>query len=214
MLETPPRPRSANCTQRHKENETEQAGSESFFWGSFVWVKRPRPFQFPPSYPTPAHKKIFDRIRNRPRRRRRVQFCTSTCTVSAAHKLQRRVAGPRRARARGALSLWSGACMAGLQRSSETFRRPGSSGLVWDDKNFSGEIKPAVAPEDGGGTAHSRSAGHRHAGYKATGREPPALAPPSPRVAVCGFCRIFRGGGKAKGRGRGGDSAKVKGRLH
>ncbi|PWZ11042.1 Uncharacterized protein Zm00014a_035181 [Zea mays] len=106
--------------------------------------------------------------------------------------------------------------MAGLQRSSETFRRPGSSGLVWDDKNFSGEIKPAVAPEDGGGAAHSRSAGYRHAGYKATGRVPPALAPPSPRVAVCGFCWLFGGGGKVKGkgRGRGGGSAKVKGRLH
>jgi hypothetical protein len=111
--------------------------------------------------------------------------------------------------------------MAGLQRSSETFRRSGSSGLVWDDKNFSGEIKPA-AEDDGGGAARaverSRSAGHAHAGYRATGRVPPALDPPSPRVAVCGFCRLFGGGGngngKGKGKGRDGGSAKAKGRRH
>jgi hypothetical protein len=99
--------------------------------------------------------------------------------------------------------------MAGLQRSSETFRRSGSSGLVWEDKNFSGEIKPAG--DDGGGAGaaveRSRSAGHGHAhghghgGYRATGRVPPALDPPSPRVGVCGFCRLF-GGGKAKPKGR------------
>ncbi|KAF8727422.1 hypothetical protein HU200_019028 [Digitaria exilis] len=100
--------------------------------------------------------------------------------------------------------------MAGLQRSSETFRRSGSSGLVWDDKNFSGEIKPAS--DDGGGAAveRSRSVGHAHAGYRATGRVPPAIDPPSPRVAVCGFCSLFGGGGK----GRDGGSAKAKGRRH
>ncbi|PWZ18526.1 hypothetical protein Zm00014a_000039 [Zea mays] len=103
--------------------------------------------------------------------------------------------------------------MAGLQRSSETFRRSGSSGLVWDDnKSFSGEIKPAE--EDGGAGAaraveRSRSTGHGHAGYRATGRVPPALDPPSPRVAVCGFCRLF-GGGK----GKDGGNAKAKGRRH
>ena len=61
--------------------------------------------------------------------------------------------------------------MAGLQRSSETFRRSGSSGLVWDDKKSSGEIKP---PGDGGALERSRSAGHAHghAGYRAAGRVP------------------------------------------
>lgn len=107
-------------------------------------------------------------------------------------------------------------CMAGLQRSSETFRRSGSSGLVWDDKNISGEIKPAA--EDDGGAARavdrSRSAGHAHAGYRTTGRVPPALDPPSPRVAVCGFCRLFGGGGGGKGKGRDGGSTKAKGRRH
>ncbi|CAN6336939.1 unnamed protein product [Urochloa humidicola] len=103
--------------------------------------------------------------------------------------------------------------MAGLQRSSETFRRSGSSGLVWDDKNFSGEIKPAgddAAGGAGGGGAgaaveRSRSVGHPHGhgGYRAVGRVPPAIDPPSPRVGVCGFFRLFGGGGgKAKAKGR------------
>ncbi|KAL5230101.1 hypothetical protein ABZP36_028877 [Zizania latifolia] len=97
--------------------------------------------------------------------------------------------------------------MAGLQRSSETFRRSGSSGLVWDDRRLSGEIKPAA---EGGATAaatrveRSRSSGH--GGYRATGRVQPALDPPSPRVAVCGFCRFFGGkggkGGKARAKAR------------
>jgi len=90
--------------------------------------------------------------------------------------------------------------MAGLQRSSETFRRSGSSGLVWDDKK---EIKPPAG--DGGKLDRSRSAGHAHghAGYRAAGRVPPALDPPSPRVPACGFWSLFGGGGgKAKAKGR------------
>jgi hypothetical protein len=90
--------------------------------------------------------------------------------------------------------------MAGLQRSSETFRRSGSSGLVWDDKNFSGEIKPAGRDGAGQAVERSRSMGHAHEGYRAAGRVPPAIDPPSPRVAVCGFCRLFGGKAKAKGR--------------
>ena len=90
--------------------------------------------------------------------------------------------------------------MAGLQRSSETFRRSGSSGLVWDDKK---EIKPPAG--DGGKLDRSRSAGHAHghAGYRAAGLVPPALDPPSPRVPACGFWSLFGGGdGKAKAKGR------------
>ncbi|KAJ1263868.1 hypothetical protein BS78_09G219900 [Paspalum vaginatum] len=102
--------------------------------------------------------------------------------------------------------------MAGLQRSSETFRRSGSSGLVWDDKNFSGEIKPAGGDGAAPAVERSRSAGRAHAGYRAMGRVPPALDPPSPRVAVCGFCRLF-GAGKGKGKD-GGGNAKAKGRRH
>ncbi|CAL5096056.1 unnamed protein product [Urochloa decumbens] len=97
--------------------------------------------------------------------------------------------------------------MEGLQRSSETFRRSGSSGLVWDDKNFSGEIKPA-GDDAGGAVERSRSVGRAqgHGGYRAAGRVPPAIDPPSPRVGVCGFCRLFGGGG-----GGGGGKAKAKG---
>uniref|UniRef100_A0A0D3GAC4 Uncharacterized protein n=1 Tax=Oryza barthii TaxID=65489 RepID=A0A0D3GAC4_9ORYZ len=71
--------------------------------------------------------------------------------------------------------------MAGLQRSSETFRRSGSSGLVWDDRHL------------------------------AAGRVQPALDPPSPRVAVCGFCRFFGGSGKGGRSGGGGAAAAVAG---
>lgn len=101
--------------------------------------------------------------------------------------------------------------MAGLQRSNETFRRSGSSGLVWEDKNFSGEIKPAG--RDGDEAAErSRSTARSHEGYRAAGRVPPALDPPSPRVAVCGFCSFF-GGGDKDGKS-GGGKAKAKGRRH
>ncbi|EPS63128.1 hypothetical protein M569_11660, partial [Genlisea aurea] len=44
--------------------------------------------------------------------------------------------------------------MAGLQRSSISFRRQGSSGLVWDDKILNGEInlqREKQAAEEGGG---------------------------------------------------------------
>ena len=103
--------------------------------------------------------------------------------------------------------------MAGLhlQRSAQTFRRSGSSGLVWDDKKSSGEIKP---PGDGGALERSRSAGHAHghAGYRAAGLVPPALDPPSPRVAGCGFWSIFGGGGGGKGKGA--SKGKAKGRRH
>ncbi|KAI5019713.1 hypothetical protein ZWY2020_044601 [Hordeum vulgare] len=79
--------------------------------------------------------------------------------------------------------------MAGLQRSSGTFRRSGSSGMVWDgDSHLSGDIKPVRVER-------SRSTGH--AGYRASaGRVSPALDPPSPRVAACGFCACFRAGKK------------------
>ena len=95
--------------------------------------------------------------------------------------------------------------MAGLQRSSGTFRRSGSSGMVWDgDSHLSGEIKPVRVER-------SRSTGH--AGYRASaGRVSPALDPPSPRVAVCGFCAFFRGGKAAK-KHNDGKAAKSKART-
>ncbi|ONK59535.1 uncharacterized protein A4U43_C08F7420 [Asparagus officinalis] len=102
--------------------------------------------------------------------------------------------------------------MAGLQRSSETFRRSGSSGLVWEDRFLSDEMKqPKKAEEDGEAerplpelrrsdqpsTAlrqHARplaaSNGCWRQRYRA-GQVSPAVDPPSPKLSGCGFCGIF-----------------------
>jgi len=78
--------------------------------------------------------------------------------------------------------------MAGLQRSSETFRRSGSSGTVWEDKHRPASGEPA---KTAGATRQQRRSGSGgHGGYRA-GHVQPALDPPSPRVAACGFCGIF-----------------------
>lgn len=106
--------------------------------------------------------------------------------------------------------------MAGLQRSAVSFRRQGSSGLVWDDKFLSAEIKkkeeedaraqalaqaqgedpekPDIikdvkAPKPINTVERSRSNGGGR-GYR-TGRVSPAIDPPSPKVSACGFCSAF-----------------------
>lgn len=104
--------------------------------------------------------------------------------------------------------------MAGLQRSSVSFRRQGSSGFVWDDKHLSRELVDKVAPllkEERGRArqdqekaeiiegvrapkpintvSRSRSNGGGR-GYR-TGKVTPAIEPPSPKVSVCGFCGGF-----------------------
>ncbi|KAF9685274.1 hypothetical protein SADUNF_Sadunf03G0037600 [Salix dunnii] len=106
--------------------------------------------------------------------------------------------------------------MAGLQRSAMSFRRQGSSGLVWDDKLISGELNQKqeqeeqepqhdrktdiklendVRPTSRSSTTPSitiernRSNGGQR-GYR-TGRVSPAIEPPSPRVSACGFCGAF-----------------------
>ncbi|BAF18111.1 hypothetical protein OsI_20837 [Oryza sativa Indica Group] len=66
--------------------------------------------------------------------------------------------------------------MAGLQRSSETFRRSGSSGLVWDDRHLSGEIKPpspAARPRLG-----------------ATRRRDPSRARATHRLIICTYMQF------------------------
>ncbi|KAM3269058.1 MAPK kinase substrate protein [Capsicum chacoense] len=106
--------------------------------------------------------------------------------------------------------------MAGLQRSATSFRRQGSSGLVWDDKllTASGELvqlgnprggesatksdrgeeeekpklKVSVPPSKTTGESMERSRSNR--GFR-TGKVSPAIEPPSPRVSACGFCRAF-----------------------
>ncbi|XP_065869398.1 MAPK kinase substrate protein At1g80180-like [Euphorbia lathyris] len=102
--------------------------------------------------------------------------------------------------------------MAGLQRSTTSFRRQGSSGLVWDDKflaqlanekpqhdhdqdqpqenqdNLQNDLnlKP---PRPISTIERSRSTGGQR-GYR-TGRVSPAIEPPSPRVYACGLCGAF-----------------------
>ncbi|XP_051152921.1 MAPK kinase substrate protein At1g80180-like [Andrographis paniculata] len=108
--------------------------------------------------------------------------------------------------------------MAGLQRSAVSFRRQGSSGIVWDDKFLSGELNQLAdqnkedrntntksqlqnreedsgrnsPPPDGLTIERSRSNGGRN--FR-TGRVSPAIEPPSPKVSACGFCSAF---GKSK----------------
>jgi Domain of unknown function (DUF4666) len=96
--------------------------------------------------------------------------------------------------------------MEGLQRSSTTFRRSGSSGLVWEDRlapgaGAGGEMDDAdkkinMGEEEGVGRfkrsrSHGSGGGSTGGGYRA-GRVPPALDPPSPTVSVCGFCSFFK----------------------
>ncbi|PIA65569.1 hypothetical protein AQUCO_00100811v1 [Aquilegia coerulea] len=92
--------------------------------------------------------------------------------------------------------------MAGLQRSEISFRRQGSSGLVWEDRF--GELKKKEEEEGNeegdsefrelrpsksvGHMERSRSNGGR--GYR-TGKVTPSLDPPSPKVSGCGFCGVF-----------------------
>ncbi|WOL08997.1 hypothetical protein Cni_G17750 [Canna indica] len=102
--------------------------------------------------------------------------------------------------------------MAELQRSVTTFRRSGSSGLVWDEKLFTEDMKKKEEEEEGGEEEagaefrelrHSKSVGSigmmarsrsigggggsRHAGFRARNLSPPA-DPQSPEVPrCCGF---------------------------
>jgi len=78
--------------------------------------------------------------------------------------------------------------MEALPRSEISFRRSGSSGLVWDDKLLSGELKP-VKPkdeEDKEKTEHQKPAEPRP--YKSVEVES-TIDPPSPKVSGC--CAMF-----------------------
>ncbi|GMI78092.1 MAPK SUBSTRATES IN THE STOMATAL LINEAGE 1 [Hibiscus trionum] len=48
--------------------------------------------------------------------------------------------------------------MAGLQRSAVSFRRQGSSGIVWDDRFLAelSQMKPEQQPEEGGGGGETK----------------------------------------------------------
>lgn len=86
--------------------------------------------------------------------------------------------------------------MEGLKRSDVSFRRQGSSGLVFDDRFLSGELNrmnredQTKHEDDGVDDAKSKPI-NTSAGYRA-GKVAAAQEPPSPRVSACGFCVAFR----------------------
>lgn len=88
--------------------------------------------------------------------------------------------------------------MEGLQRSAISFRRQGSSGLVWDDKLVSGELnKEKDGDESTDQNDHqkselrrSKSDGGGRQTYRTIKIEQ-AEDPPSPRLSGCGFCSVF-----------------------
>ncbi|XP_050383642.1 uncharacterized protein At1g15400-like [Argentina anserina] len=101
--------------------------------------------------------------------------------------------------------------MTGLQRSSMSFRRQGSSGFVWDDRYLSAELKQQQVAQDQENPdesdiimiikdvkpqrpiktiQRSRSNGGGR-GCRSSGKISPAIEPPSPKVSACGFCGGF-----------------------
>ncbi|KAM7509406.1 hypothetical protein LguiA_019859 [Lonicera macranthoides] len=73
--------------------------------------------------------------------------------------------------------------MSALPRSEISFRRSGSSGLVWDDKYLSGELKQV---KTGGNEEREREPqSYRTVEIK------PTIDPPSPKVSGCGLCGMF-----------------------
>lgn len=99
--------------------------------------------------------------------------------------------------------------MAMLQRSATTFRRSGSSGLVWDQRFFSGELAKPNNREVGpaaelseplrhvrgitGGIAHIRTPTTAANGGGGRGLPDAAAEPPSPKVPVCLCCGFNTG---------------------
>ncbi|KAF8034542.1 hypothetical protein BT93_C0762 [Corymbia citriodora subsp. variegata] len=101
--------------------------------------------------------------------------------------------------------------MAGLQRSAKSFRRQGSSGLVWDDKFMSADPlnlkKPdhqqanrkadchrELRPSQSTGSIDAMAQQSRSNGgqpFRTIKFESPPLDPPSPRVSSCGLCGFF-----------------------
>ncbi|XP_028783253.1 uncharacterized protein At1g15400-like [Neltuma alba] len=110
--------------------------------------------------------------------------------------------------------------MAGLQRSEVSFRRQGSSGLVWDDRFLSGELNKVNQKEDNNdrpqqqhhnseikelkvdvGSSNTIQRSRSNGGYR-TGKVSPAIEPPSPKLSACGFCSAFGKPGGDRGQRR------------
>ncbi|KAL7601960.1 uncharacterized protein At1g15400 [Lactuca sativa] len=78
--------------------------------------------------------------------------------------------------------------MAGLARSDVSYKRSGSSGLVWDDKLLSGELFKPKEEEEKEKKEPQRVEPRP---YK-TMDVAPTIDPPSPRLSGCGaICTIF-----------------------
>ncbi|KFK26254.1 hypothetical protein AALP_AA8G223300 [Arabis alpina] len=103
-----------------------------------------------------------------------------------------------------------------LQRSTASFRRQGSSGLIWNDRFLSGEIRNDQRQEDrcndhrDGSMAVAAAAGTVKRSASDGGRShggrleiSPTLDPPSPKISVgCGFCSMFSSNRRRRNRGR------------
>ncbi|MFS7982248.1 hypothetical protein Hanom_Chr10g00960561 [Helianthus anomalus] len=84
--------------------------------------------------------------------------------------------------------------MAGLPRSEVSFRRSGSSGLVWDDKLLSGRYEPKEGEKEIKEVQKSEPKAYK------TMEVGPTIEPPSPKLSGCGaICSMF---GKHKQRKR------------
>lgn len=130
-------------------------------------------------------------------------FSSSLTQVTARHSIQTLCSQTAEGEGRS---------MAGLQRSSQTFRRSGSSGLVWDERLMShdgNQREPEDAAMESKELRHSRSVGSvglqlqrrrnddSSQGFR-TRHVAPALDPPSPKVPGCIFCGIFRKAGASQ----------------
>ncbi|GAB4832880.1 hypothetical protein Ancab_006897 [Ancistrocladus abbreviatus] len=145
---------------------------------------------------------------------RRKHSFSSFSTSSAQNSLENHTERERESEA-------SIIAMAGLQRSSISFRRQGSSGLVWDDKSLCFEDSNITdQPESGGCSVsrtekssptaelrrsksdrgcHATSNHHR----QRTVKVPQAEDPPSPKLSGCCFYGAFsKSVPSAKGRHR------------
>ncbi|KAJ0089547.1 hypothetical protein Patl1_12760 [Pistacia atlantica] len=82
--------------------------------------------------------------------------------------------------------------MSSFQRSEVSFRRQGSSGLVWQDRFYSGDLnqmkreqeRKTEQPRE---LRHSQSDGSTRM-KKRTSKVSPNIDPPSPKLSGCCFC--------------------------
>ncbi|KAK8581707.1 hypothetical protein V6N13_144717 [Hibiscus sabdariffa] len=87
--------------------------------------------------------------------------------------------------------------MEGLQRSTTSFRRQGSSGSVWDNKDLNQTRTTNQENKETRGSSHGTMRRNRSDGgsggpmYRTTKAASPSVDPPSPKVSGCGFCGVF-----------------------